>query len=409
MKNLFAFLFMMPLLLLADAAPAAADAAKKSAELEMSALSPEQMEQAVKSFWSKENWEGILRSLGHELPRLCQVVIGFAVTLVVVYFFNLLFTRLAVRLIVRKTATQIDDILVEAIRPPINFILLVNGFYISLWPYWTLMEKPIQNLLFRILIALVAAAVTWALLRATKLVDYLLRRANLTINAEMDELFLRLINRTLKVTIAVLATFFIGQNILGLNISALIAGAGVVGLGVALASKDTVSNLFGSLMITMDKPFQIGDRVVVSGIEGIVENVGLRSTLIRELSGYAYTVPNSKIADVGIENRSRQSFLRHTFDLTLPGAARENIEAARKIVADAIGGYPFQYPGKPMRLHLNSYDNGTVNLQFVIIFKDPDLVKVQDYLEACNAKIIENLTAAGIQVKMTAMPNYLPY
>jgi small-conductance mechanosensitive channel len=106
-----------------------------------------------------------------------------------------------------------------------------------------------------------------------------------------------------------LATVFIAilclQNFTSINLSPVIAALGLSGLAVALASRDTVSNLFGAVTIIFDRPFVIGERVTISGYTGVVEEIRLRSTLIRTIQGSLITIPNQRMIDSPIENLSR--------------------------------------------------------------------------------------------------------
>jgi len=82
----------------------------------------------------------------------------------------------------------------------------------------------------------------------------------------------------------------------------MIAGLGVGGLALALAAQDTVKNLFGGIMIFLDKPFKMGERIQVDGFDGTVEEIGIRSTRVRTLTGRVVTIPNSAFSDNAVEN-----------------------------------------------------------------------------------------------------------
>ena len=104
---------------------------------------------------------------------------------------------------------------------------------------------------------------------------------------------------------------------LDLDYKGILAGLGIGGLAFALAAKDMVANLFGSITIFADRPFQIGDRVTVDGRDGVVEEVGFRSTKLRTLTGYLVTVPNSVVANTTVENISARPYLKRSFDVTV--------------------------------------------------------------------------------------------
>jgi len=104
--------------------------------------------------------------------------------------------------------------------------------------------------------------------------------------------------------IIILAIVLVIQN-LGYSISGLLASLGIGGLAVALAAKDTLSNIFGSIMILLDRPFRVGDWVKTGDLEGTVEEIGFRSTKIRTFAKTMITVPNNIIATTAVNNFSR--------------------------------------------------------------------------------------------------------
>jgi MscS family membrane protein len=108
------------------------------------------------------------------------------------------------------------------------------------------------------------------------------------------------------VAIWVLAIVFILQNS-GVAVSSVLAGLGLGGLAFALAAKDTVENFFGSLVLLTDRPFALGDWVVIDEVEGIVEEVGFRSTRVRTFYNSVVSVPNGKLAVSKIDNYGRRT------------------------------------------------------------------------------------------------------
>ncbi|WP_428633391.1 mechanosensitive ion channel family protein, partial [Sedimenticola sp.] len=139
----------------------------------------------------------------------------------------------------------------------------------------------------------------WAAYRLVDIVAiYLLRRAHST-ESKLDDALVPLIPRTLKIFVTVIGFVFIADNI-NVDISSLLAGLGLGGLAFALAAKDMVQNLFGSVTVLMDRTFTVGDWIIVGGVEGSVERIGFRSTRIRTFYNSLVTVPNSKFitADV---------------------------------------------------------------------------------------------------------------
>ncbi|MAY82344.1 MAG: hypothetical protein CL930_16380 [Deltaproteobacteria bacterium] len=150
--------------------------------------------------------------------------------------------------------------------------------------------------------------------------NFLLIKAEAT-DTKLDDQLIPLANRAAKVIVSALGILSILDN-LGVDITTLLAGVTVSGLAIALAAKDTVENLFGSMMIFIDKPFQIDDYIEVGGTGGTVLEVGFRSTRIRTLIGSVVTIPNASIAtakvdNIGLRHARRLRFtLGFTYDAT---------------------------------------------------------------------------------------------
>ena len=112
-----------------------------------------------------------------------------------------------------------------------------------------------------------------------------------------------------RVTVVVIGAFVIA-GYAGVDLNGLIAGLGITGLALALAAKDSVSNIFGAISILVDQPFNVGDWIIVDGVEGEVVNIGLRTTLIRTSADTMITVPNSNMVNSPVENFSKRRFRR---------------------------------------------------------------------------------------------------
>ena len=112
-----------------------------------------------------------------------------------------------------------------------------------------------------------------------------------------------------RVTVVVTGVFMMA-GLAGVNLSGLIAGLGITGLALALAAKDTVANIFGAISILIDQPFNVGDWIIVDGVEGEVVTIALRTTLIRTSADTLVTVPNSNITNSSVENFSQRRFRR---------------------------------------------------------------------------------------------------
>lgn len=221
--------------------------------------------------------------------------------------------------LVKKTKNELDDLIVNAIKSPLGYLILLQGFYFAIISLH-LPEKINQFDITKIVQAIYILAISFIMLYFVfKIIDiiafYLYREVKKT-GTSLDDQLVPLLVKSLRILVVVLGILFILQNF-GYNITSLLAGLGLGGLAFALAAQNTVSNLFGSFTIFSDKSFQMGDWITVEDFEGTVEEVGFRSTRIRMFDNALVTVPNSKFIDSGVINYSAMKKRRIKFDLGL--------------------------------------------------------------------------------------------
>lgn len=154
----------------------------------------------------------------------------------------------------------------------------------------------------------VVAAVWTAFIVIDMFIGLLLKKAAKT-ETKFDDLLIPLVSKSLK-ALAVCVGVLTGADALNLPLAGLVGGLGIGGLALAMASKDAVSNLFGSFTVLVDRPFEVGDWVITPGAEGTVEAVGFRSTRIRTFYNSQITVPNSLLTTAMVDNMGRRRYRR---------------------------------------------------------------------------------------------------
>ena len=194
-----------------------------------------------------------------------------------------------------------------ALAVAITFLL---GFPILNFPV------AVENIIDQIASLLGAGALVLLGFRGVDIfTDVLKRRAELT-ESRLDDQLVPLTNSALKIATLVIGMLFILGN-LGINITSLVAGLGLGGLAVALAAQDTFRNLLGGVTIFADRPFQVGDWVVVGNIEGTVEYVGFRSARVRTFYNSVVTVPNARMVDTYVDNMGLRQWRRYKATLSV--------------------------------------------------------------------------------------------
>ncbi|MCA9571140.1 MAG: mechanosensitive ion channel family protein, partial [Myxococcales bacterium] len=178
--------------------------------------------------------------------------------------------------------------------------------------------------------------------------------------SRLDDQLVPLVRKLLKGAVLVLGLVFVLQNA-GVDVGSLIAGLGIGGLAFALAAKDTLANLFGSLTIFVDRPFQIGDWVIIGSVEGVVEEVGFRSTRVRTFYNSVVTIPNSQITNANVDNmglrprRRVKMMIGLTYD-TPPDLLQAYVEGVRAILA----AHPFVQ--RTYEVHVYQFSSSSIDI-----------------------------------------------
>lgn len=239
--------------------------------------------------------------------------------------------------IAEGTKIKIDDIFLDALDKPLGWILLLGGIHIAV-SVMPIPEKPLNIRGFVSSISSAGGVVmfAWFLLRLLDgLMDEWGERAKET-DSRVDDQIVPLIRKSIKVFVIIVAVVTVLQA-LGYSISGLIAGLGIGGAAFALASKDTVANVFGSIVVFLDRPFHVGDWIEVGDLEGTVEEVGLRSTKIRTFANSLIHIPNATFTTSSVNNWSRMKKRRIkttiglTYD-TSPEKMGQAVEAVKNVL-----------------------------------------------------------------------------
>lgn len=203
-----------------------------------------------------------------------------------------------------------------------------------------------------------------------------------------------LATRTLKVFVIVVGTLIVLQN-LGVDVTALLAGLGIGGVALAFAAQDTVANVFGTITILLDSPFKIGDRIRILDVDGLVDEVGFRSTRVRTLYNSIVTIPNSTVAKEKIDNLSlRNDKFRFRFVLGFTySSPMENINRFCELLREYLRSDPAVDPDL-VSININEFAESSVNVlvSYHYYFADPRMeLKVQQEHLMTIAKLTEEL------------------
>ena len=275
-------------------------------------------------------------------------------------------------------------------------LLFVAGLEIGLL-FLTLPEAVtgIADTLVSILFVLALAYVGYCLV---DVVDYWLTTLAAKTESKLDDMLSPVVRKSLRVTIVILAFVQAATILSDKPITSLLAGLGVGGLALALAAQDTLRNLFGSLMLFVDKPFEMGDRIVVGGYDGPVEEVGLRSTRIRNLDGHLVTIPNGELAHEKIQNISKRPFLKRVANISVTyDTPPEKVERAVEIIQTILADHEGMSSDRPPRVVFNEFQDAALNILVIYWYSPPNYWDYMAFNQRVNLEILRRFNEEGIE------------
>ncbi|GGA67252.1 hypothetical protein GCM10011369_06140 [Neiella marina] len=237
----------------------------------------------------------------------------------------------------------------------------------------------------------------------------------------MNQQLVRLAGRLLSLAFAVVVVIE-GMQRIGFSLATLVAGAGVGGLAIALAAQNTFKNIISGIELSLDKPFVEGQRIKVDDMDGIVEDVGLRSTRLRTLTGHQITIPNEVAANAKVENVGRRPYIRRTFHITVtydtsPAKVARAVELIQQILAlpdnfDQQNDHqhpnvPINQPDLPPRVFFNEFNADSLNIAVNYWYHPPEYWDYSAHAQWVNMQIMERFAAEKIEFAFPTQTLYL--
>jgi small-conductance mechanosensitive channel len=242
-----------------------------------------------------------------------------------------------------------------------------------------------------------AALILQLTLWAVSLVDHYLSRSRQRGEEENAARVttLRAAGVVVKLVLAAIAAVLILDNIPGVEITALVASLGIGGIAVALAVQNILSDLFASLSIVLDKPFVIGDFIIVDNCLGTVEHIGLKTTRLRSLSGEQLVFSNNDLLKSRVRNYKRMAERRVVFSVGVTyQTPLEKLERIPTLIRDTIEAQPAV---RFDRAHFQGYGDFALNFEVVYYVLDPDYNRYMDIQQGINLGIYSSFAEEGIE------------
>lgn len=339
----------------------------------------------------------------------------------VLIFFVLLVQRVVKHLIHKKREAietvegkmSLPRVLLKAIVRPLSLFIWVYGFYAALSPLYAHLRAADGTNLVHTVAQKIAdiggtVALFWFLYELVAIIDARLVQWAQGTESTIDDILTPLVGKTLRVFIIVIGGIIVIQNLTGLKIGPLLASLGIGGLAVALAAKDTIANFFGTLTILFDKPFQVGERILIDQYDGVVEKVGFRSTRIRTLTGHLVTIPNEKVVNSGLENIAKRPHIRWLTNIGITyDTEPDMVEKAVEIIKEIIDNHEGMHPDFPPRVVFNGFNDWSLNIFVIIWYHPPDYWNFQAWLERTCLAIMRRFQDEGIDFAFPSRTLYL--
>lgn len=338
-----------------------------------------------------------IRILGYPLWRIVLTILVIAIGFLIEKLINALMKRYARRL--KKVKSEDKKIhfissTFTALRRPIR--LLIWAGLIRLVGFIIVQEHAMAAVWAAdILISLAIVVFIYDFVETLE--EFLMGFVKKT-ETKVDDMLVPIVRNGLRIIVITLAVLHMVQRISGQNLTSIVAGLGIAGMAVALAAQDTIKNLFGFIMIALDQPFKVGERINFNGHDGIIEEIGLRSTKMRRLDGHFVTIPNMKAADDVIHNIGRRENIRRIINIGITyDTSPEKVEEAIAVVKDILKDHEGMKDPLLPQVFFNDMKADSLNI-FAIYWYHPPAY--WDYLKHCeyvNMELLRRFNNAGIE------------
>ncbi len=348
-----------------------------------------------------------LREQPQYIQRIAIDMVPFLAALLLIVVLRWLLTWILLRplrAVVNRSSSDIDDRLLEASVSPMR--LAVIGFSLILVTFVFSFDAQVKNIAVTIGRALLISAVFFGVVRWFEVLT--LRPdafARLT-GWSIPERLLPFLNTVVKFLIIALGVIFVLQE-LQFDVAALIASLGVVGIGISLASQNTVSNMFGFAAIVSDNPFKVGDFIRTPDITGIVENVGVRSTRVRQLDQALITVPNNALTDAVVVNLSRMEKRRLDVTLTFTySTTAQQMRAVVQRIRELLETYD-DIDSETVMVHFVDFNSSSLDVRVICQVLLPDFREFTAKKEAVFLDIMGIVESLGISFAFPSRSLYI--
>lgn len=317
-------------------------------------------------------------------------------------FLNMLLS--ALKKLTSKTKTTMDDKLVEAVDPPGKLLMIVIALYFVFRVL--LINVSGDSFGGHIIRTLFIFTLFWMIYRAAGIIAHLFEGLAKKTETDLDEMLLPFINKGIKVIVVIVGITVIAKE-WRYDLGALLTGLGLGGLAFALAAQETLANMFGGMTIMLDKPFSVGDWILTPDVEGIVEDIGFRSTRIRTFAQALVTVPNSTLAKTAVTNWSKMGKRRINFNLRIKyQTTAEKMNKLLEKIREMLENHA-EIHQQTIFVFFDKFGDNGYELFFNFFTKTTAAQRFFEVKEDINLKIMQILDELGIEIALPSTSVYI--
>lgn len=291
-----------------------------------------------------------------------------------------------------KTKTDFDDTLIDifkSIKPPFYFFVAV---------YFAVKTLLLPDIASKVLFVLFVVTLVYEIIRAfEKLVGYFINKSlskGNEENKEHNQAVIKTLQLIIRIILWVMGLILILSN-LGIDVTSLIAGLGIGGIAIALALQNVLSDLFSSFSIYMDKPFKVGDFIMVGTDGGTVEKIGLKTTRIQTLQGEELVIGNKELTSARVQNFGVMEKRRVIFSLGVTyDTSQDKLEKIPQIIKNIIEQTDL---AEFDRCHFRTYADSSLNFEIVYYINSADYTAYMDIRHQVNLAIFQKFAEAKIE------------
>jgi MscS family membrane protein len=327
----------------------------------------------------------------------------------IVQVFTIIFLTLVVKFVAKRVMNKMqarltltpniwDDALIIAARRPLNLLIVVEGLLWAVDIVYQVSKEPIFSFVTYAQAVSFIFFVSWFLIRLTKEVEH---RAITQVSDEqpVDPTTAIAVSKLLRASVIITGSLVILQT-LGFSISGVLAFGGVGGIAIGFAARDLLANFFGGLMIFLDRPFNVGDWILSPDkqIEGSVEHIGWRLTVIRKFDKRPLYVPNSFFSNIAVENPSRMTH-RRIYETI--GVRYSDVQRLPTIITDVksmLMNHKDIAAEQTLIVNLIDFADSSVEFFIYCFTNTTDWVEFHGIKEDVMFKIADIIDAAGAEI-----------